>query len=206
MKTIKVNKYRLNQKILRQALEVLRAGGVVVHPSESSYGLAVDPRNSSAVKKLFRLKHRSSGKPVLLAAASLQQVEDVVRLSIGLKRLIKRYWPGPLTIVAPAKRQLDLTGTGRPIAQIAIRVPAAVWLRALAKGLGHPVTSTSVNLTGQPPAYSPREIRQIFSGRKLQPDLLLAVGTLPHRPPTTIIRQKGQKIEILRPGTIVIKQ
>ncbi|MBU0625755.1 threonylcarbamoyl-AMP synthase [Patescibacteria group bacterium] len=204
MKIIKVNKYRVNQKILQQALEVLRTGGVVVHPSESSYGLAVDPRNSSAIKRLFRLKRRSSGKPVLLAAASIDQVEDIVRLSTSLKRLIKQHWPGPLTIVAPAKRRLDLTGTGRPAVQIAIRVPAAAWLRALAKGLGYPVTSTSVNLAGQPPAYSPREIRQIFSEKKLQPDLLLAVGTLPHRSPTTIICQKGQKIKILRPGTIKI--
>lgn len=103
MKIIKVNKYRVNQKILQQALEVLRTGGVVVHPSESSYGLAVDPRNSSAIKRLFRLKRRSSGKPVLLAAASIDQVEDIVRLSTSLKRLIKQHWPGPLTIVADRK-------------------------------------------------------------------------------------------------------
>jgi L-threonylcarbamoyladenylate synthase len=205
MKSIKVNKYRLNKRALQEALEILHSGGMVIHPSESSYGCAVDPRNPRALKRLFQFKKRSVGHPVLLAASSIKQAEKIVKLSPRLKNLAKKYWPGPLTIVASAEAKLDLAGTGHPVSQIAIRVPTVVWLRALAENFDYPVTSTSVNLSGRPPAYTSQEIRKIFSNQKIKPDLLLDVGHLPNRPPTTIVRERGRKIEILRQGIVKIK-
>ncbi|MFH1047856.1 MAG: L-threonylcarbamoyladenylate synthase [Patescibacteria group bacterium] len=202
MQTIKINKYRLTKRALTRAVEVLRAGGVVVHPSESSYGLAVDPTIHWAVKKIFRLKGRPSGKPLLLAAESVQQAETIVRLNTTLRNYAQKHWPGPLTIVAPAKKKIDLTGTSRPTTKIAIRVPAAVWLRALARELGHPVTSTSVNLTGEPPAFTSAGVRSVFADQGIKPDLFLDAGALPHRPPSTIIDQAGTKIRILRQGSV----
>jgi len=202
MKIIKVNKYRVTKRTLAEAVEVLRAGGVVVHPSESSYGLAVDPTNPQAIKRLFKLKKRSSKLPVLLTASSFKQAEKVVRLSGELQKLARKYWPGPLTIIAPAKHKLDLTGTGRSSAAIAVRVPAAVWLRALAQEFGHPVTSTSVNLSGRSAAYSAAGVRRTFAGQKNKPDLLLDAGRLPNRAPSTVVRQRGHELEILRDGPI----
>jgi len=198
MKTIKINKTRVTKQALAAAVKVLRSGGVVVHPSESSYGLAIDPTNPEAIKLLFRLKRRSSGKPVLLAASSLLQASSVVRLSSRLKELALRHWPSPLTVIAPARKRLDLAGTGRPTRQIAVRVPADIWLRALAEEFGHPVTSTSVNLSGHPAAYSASEVRRTFAGRKYRPDLLLDAGTLPPQPPSTVVRQCGRNIIVLR--------
>jgi len=201
MKTIKINRYRVTKRTLAKAVEVLRAGGVVVHPSESSYGLAVDPRQPEAVKHIFRLKKRSSGKPVLLAAASATQAEKTVKLTGQIKKLATKHWPGPLTIIAPAVSKLDLTGTGKPTPQIAVRVPVAAWLRALAKELGYPVTSTSVNLSGKPPAYSACQVRDVFKGQKHQPDLFLNAGRLPSRPPSTIVKQHGKQIRVIRSGS-----
>jgi L-threonylcarbamoyladenylate synthase len=204
MKTSKVNKYRVTKRALAEAVEVLRAGGVVVHPSESSYGLAVDPTNRAAIKKLFALKNRPSGKAVLLAAASRAQAKKTVQLSGKLDKLAQKYWPGPLTIVAPAKQKLDLTGTNRPTKQIAVRVPAAAWLRALAEGLGHPVTSTSVNLSGEAPLYSAASVRKLFADLSLKPDLILDVGRLPNRPPSTLVTEQNGKLKILRQGSVKI--
>jgi len=204
MKTSKVNKYRVTKRALAEAVEVLRAGGVVVHPSESSYGLAVDPTNRTAIKKLFALKNRPSGKAVLLAAASRAQAKKTVQLSGKLDKLAQKYWPGPLTIVAPAKQKLDLTGTNRPTKQIAVRVPAAAWLRALAEGLGHPVTSTSVNLSGEAPLYSAASVRKLFADLSLKPDLILDVGRLPNRPPSTLVTEQNGKLKILRQGSVKI--
>ncbi len=202
MKIIKINRYRITRRALTEAVEVLRVGGVVVHPSESSYGLAVDPRQPEAVKQIFRLKNRPSGKPVLLAACSMKQAQQVVRLSEQLKIIAKQHWPGPLTIINPATKNLDLAGTGRPTPSIAVRVPAAVWLRALAEELGYPVTSTSVNLSGKSPAYSACRVRDIFRNQKHQPDLFLNAGRLPDRQPSTIIKQYGRQIRVIRDGSV----
>lgn len=203
MRIIKINRHRMTKRALREAVDTLRAGGVVVHPSESSYGLAVDPSNAAAVRRMFSMKGRAGGKSVLLVACSSDQAAKAARLTGTIGKLARRHWPGPLTVVAPALGDFYVSG-GDKAADIAIRVPASVWARELAREFGGPVTSTSANVSGNAPAYSASAVRRAFRGREPKPDLLLDAGRLPTRPPTTIVRAKGDRIEVLRQGQLKI--
>ncbi|MEA3249928.1 MAG: L-threonylcarbamoyladenylate synthase [Patescibacteria group bacterium] len=203
MRIIKVNRYRVTKRALREAVDVLRAGGVVVHPSESSYGLAVDPKNAAAVRRMFAMKGRKKGKSALVVACSFKQADKAVRLTGKLRILARKHWPGPLTVVAPARGDFYVAG-GEKAKDLAIRVPAAAWARALAKEFGGPVTSTSANISGDVAAYTSTAVRHVFRNREFRPDLMLDAGRLPDRPPTTIVRAVGKGIKILRQGQLEI--
>lgn len=203
MRTITINRHRITKRALIEAVDVLRSGGVVVHPSESSYGLAVDPRNAAAVRRMFSMKGRAEGKAVLVVAHSFAQAGKAVRLTGRLRTLARKNWPGPLTVIAPASGDFYVVG-GEKAKDLAIRVPASAWARALAREFGGPVTSTSANVSGDAPAYTPAAVRRAFRNREPKPDLLLDAGRLPDRPPTTIVRMKGKRIEILRQGQVKI--
>ena len=204
MRTIKIDRRRVGAGALAAAVAAVKAGQVVVFPTETAYGLAADPANRRAVASIFAIKGRSKEKQLPFIAASPAQAEAFVRLGSAARALARRRWPGPLTIVAPVRAGVKLAGAAAgPTA--AVRVPALAWARALAAGLGRPVTSTSANLSGQPAVYSPRDIRRVFAGRRRQPDLFLDAGPLPRRRPSTIVRFKRGKIEILRPGPVEVK-
>lgn len=204
MRTIRIDRHRVTKRALREAVDVLRAGGVVVHPSESSYGLAVDPRNAAAVRRMFSMKGRGKCKPALVVAHSFSQADRVVRIAGALRKLARKHWPGPLTIVAPASGDYYVA-CGERVECIAVRVPASAWARALAREFGGPVTSTSANVSGDAPAYSATAVRRAFRNREPKPDLLLDAGRLPDRPPTTIVRAKGDRVEVLRQGILKLE-
>ncbi len=203
MRVVRINRNRVNKRVLKEAVDVIRSGGVVVHPSESSYGLAADPRNAPAVRRLFAMKGRTKGKSALVVADSFAQAGKAVRLTGRSARLARLHWPGPLTIVAPVIGDFYVAG-GERAEDLAIRVPASAWARALAREFGGPITSTSANVSGETPAYSLTAVRRTFRGREPKPDLMLDAGRLPDRPPTTIVRARGNRIEILRQGQLKI--
>ena len=203
MRILKIDKYRVTKRKLAEAVAVLRAGGVVVHPTESSYGLAVDPANREAVRRLFELKGRPDDKPVLVVAASVGQAEQNVVIHPVLKKLVKRYWPGPLTVIGHPLSIMYVRGLYR-FSDVAVRVPASAWARALAAELGRPITSTSANRSNDPPAYSLAAVRRSFVTSTIKPDLMLDAGSLSIRPLSTIVRERRGRLEVLRPGLIVI--
>ncbi len=180
-------------------MEILKAGGVVVFPTETSYGIGCDATNARAVRKVFAIKGRPDGKGTPLIVESLAVAERWGVFSPTAKKLAKNYWPGALTIVAPLP-------VGSPIAKavlqdktIALRVSGNAVARALAKGLGRPLVATSANLSGQPPCYSVRAfLRQVPQGV----DACVDVGALPKRKPTTLVKVIGDTMEVLRQGTI----
>src|SRR5919106_1624876 len=134
---------------LAPAIDALRRGGVVAFPTETFYGLAVDPRSAAAVARVFELKGRGTHQPLPLIASDIDQIVDRVGTLTPLaERLASRAWPGPLTLIIPASSQLcdDVhlsTGT------VAVRVTADPVARALARGAGFAITSTSANISGE---------------------------------------------------------
>ncbi len=186
--------------ILSQAVAVLREGGVVVFPTETSYGLAADATNEAAVRKIFALKGRETKKSVPLIAADRAMVDRYAALEPEVAQLAKKHWPGPLTVVASARRGLAKSVV-RTDGTIAIRVSSHPIARALAKRLGRPIVATSANVSGQPACYSVRAFRK-------QIDLpspvgcLIDVGALPHRKPSTLIKEEGGEIVVLRQGSV----
>lgn len=188
MKTVKAD-----QAGIREAVRVLKMGGVIAYPTETTYGLGCDPRNAKAVARIFKIKGRDTKKMVLLVAANVSQVKKVARFSPHAKRLAATFWPGPLTLVLPATE-------GKK--DIAIRVSSDVFVHGLTSRFKFPIVSTSANRSGRTPCRSVRAIRKVFAGHQA-PDLIIDGGTLPKRPPSTIARIKNDgTIEVLREGAI----
>ncbi len=189
MRTIKIARTRVSKRALKEATDVLRGGGVVVFPTETSYGLAADPSNPKAVRCVYAIKERSRRKPLPFIASSWQAVEKMFTLRGKARALALRYWPGPLTLVLSFKK-------GRKTG--AVRVPSSAWARAIAHAAGGLVTSTSANISGESAVYNSRGIARSFAGRDRTPDLFLNAGVLPKRRASTIVRVKNDTIEVLR--------
>ena len=147
-----------NRATLREAVEVLVGGGIVAYPTDTLYGLAVDPRQEAAVAQLCRLKGRAGGVGVPLIAADVRQVEACLgALSPLGRRLAHRFWPGPLTLVI--EPETALAGAVHPTdGSLAVRVPRCETARRLADLTGYPITATSANRAGMTPAATGLEV------------------------------------------------
>jgi L-threonylcarbamoyladenylate synthase len=181
-----------------RAVEVLRNGGVVAYPTDTLYGLAVDPRSAVAVAGLFALKGRDAASAIPLIAASVEQARTAAEFSDLALKLAKSFWPGPLTIVLPAFAVItrELLGTG---STVALRVPAHLTAQALAARHGFCITSTSANRSGEPPATTAEQV-----SNELMPaiDLVLDGGPSPGGAPSTIVDVTGDRPRLVRAGAI----
>ncbi len=194
-----VDPLALKIEALDPAILALRRGGVVAYPTETFYGLAADPRSTPAVRKIFSLKQRPPGQALPLIAASLAQVGDHVGSMTPLaERLALRGWPGPLTLIIPASPLLcdDVhLSTGK----VAVRVPSDSVARSLAAAAGHAITSTSANVSGQPPPSTPEEVDVAFGDAI---DVLIDAGRTPGGLPSTIVDATGEAPVLVRAGAI----
>jgi len=162
---------------------VLRAGGVVAYPTDTFYGLAVDPRSDEAVRRLYEVKGREEAAAIALIAADAVQAYAVGDFLPGARRLAQRFWPGPLTIVVPMAPGLSrrLSGERRTIG---VRVPAHPAARALALAVGFAITATSANRSGTPATCDPAEVVRGLGDRI---DVLLDAGATRGGPPSTLV-------------------
>jgi L-threonylcarbamoyladenylate synthase len=183
---------------IREAVDVLERGGIVAYPTDTLYGLAVDPRSEEAVDRLFAVKGRDAQMAIPLIAGSIDQAEQFGVMTDRDRKLAAAFWPGPLTIVVAPRAGLSpkLFG-GRHT--IAIRVPAHQCARALATALGACVTSTSANRTGRPPAQTADEVAAAMGGSI---DLLLDGGATIGGAPSTIVEIGADGPTLVRAGAI----
>lgn len=184
---------------LDRAVRALVAGDIVAFPTDTLYGLAVDPRSPTAAGRLFALKGRSAGAAAPLVAADAAQVDLAAETWTPLaRRLATRFWPGPLSLVLDAAASLDrgVLGGG---STVAIRVPAHPLARALAAAFGHPITATSANRSGAPAAAdAPAVVGALGDGIAL----VLDAGPTAAGPPSTIVDVRGERPRLLREGAI----
>lgn len=146
---------------IHQAADIIRKGGIVAFPTETSYGLAVDPFNEHALEKLYCLKERPVGKPFLLLVSNRNQLEKCVsHIPTSYTSLMADYWPGPLTLIFPASQQLPqlLSKDGG----VAIRHTSGSIALALIDECGIPLTATSANRSGNAPALTGAVCKQMF--------------------------------------------
>jgi L-threonylcarbamoyladenylate synthase len=188
---------------LQEAAKWIRSGGVVALPTDTLYGLAVDPFQPAAVARVFAVKGREAGRALPLIAADAAQL--AARLGplppLG-DRLAQRFWPGPLTllVVAPAALAPGVTaGTG----QVGVRVPAHEVARAICRGAGGPVTATSANRSGEPATADPDVVERTLGG---DVDLLIDTGPAPGGPPSTIVDVTGPAPRLVREGAVPWQQ
>lgn len=202
--------------MIKEAIKILKKSGIVVYPTDTAYGLAVDATNLSAVKKLYRLKGRNFNKPihVIVPMSKLSNTPEywskwlrqVVKLNVPAKKLIRKFWPGPLTIVLPLKskgKSWKLLSGGTNT--IGIRYPDHPMAQALVEAFAKPITTTSANLAGKDNTYSVFQVQKQFGNSKLKPDFYLDGGKLKKIKPSTVVKLNGN-VTILREGPISKKQ
>lgn len=188
---------------LKPAIEALRAGDAIVYPTETFYALGVDAMSPRALARLFEIKGREPGKPVALIAADPEMALALASvISDDARRLAAAFWPGPLTLVLPPRPGLpeDLIG---PDGGIGVRVSSHPIARALSEALGHPITATSANLAGEPPAIDLAEARRTL-GSKVK--VFVEGGRLAGGAPSTVISLTTTAIRTIRAGAVTIDQ
>lgn len=181
------------------AVAALKRGDVIAFPTETLYGLGADALNPAAVENVFRLKGRDATNPmpVLIGdrAMLLNLVSEVPPLA---EKLIARFWPGPLTIVFPARRDIP-----RPLVNaaggIGVRISSQPIAAELIKALGRPLTATSANPSGQPAARTTQEAREYFSE---QIDIFVDGGKLTSQTGSTVVAIVGDALKIIRAGDV----
>lgn len=185
--------------VLAEASRIISSGGLVALPTDTLYGLAVDPFRAAAVARVFAAKGRSAERALPLIGADADQIEQAFGALPPLARpLASRFWPGPLTILlaAPAALSAEVTGgTGR----VGVRVPAHHVARALCRACASLLTATSANVSGEPSSDDPNEVERTIGGRI---DLLLDAGRTRGGPPSTIVDVTGSAPRLVRAGAI----
>jgi L-threonylcarbamoyladenylate synthase len=182
---------------LARAVEVLRAGGVVACPTETVYGLAVDPFSEASLEALFRVKGRDRGKPVLVMVAEVDQLRGLVAaVSERAQRCMDAFWPGPLSLLLSAASGLSelLTG-GRT--KICVRCTSSAVAGQLCRAWGGPLTSTSANLAGEAAAMT------AHAAAVAGVTLVIDAGTLPESAASTVYDPDEDLL--LRPGPVDIE-
>lgn len=183
--------------IIDAAARCIREGGVLSMATESSYALAAGIDHPEAVGRLAKMKGNRPTKPFLVLVGETSWLGGIVScLPKEAEALMKAFWPGPLTLILPAVRDLDpalTAGTGT----VGVRQPGGELLLTLLRAIG-PVTGTSANRSGEPSLNDPSEIEQQF-GEEV--DLIVDSGPSPGGLPSTLVKVSGP-IRMLREGPI----
>ncbi len=195
MKHITVSKKNWND-VLRESVRVLRRGGVVVYPTETSYALGADATKKRSVRKVFHIKGRERTKLLSVLVANKIMIRRYAKFTATAKRLWDAFLPGPLTIIIPGRRG----GT------MGIRLSTHPFAALLVKSLGHPITATSANISGASPIHNANDILSIFSGRLHKPNFVIDAGILPKHSASTVVDCTGQSVQLLRKGPITATQ
>lgn len=188
---------------LPQAIAHLNSRRVLAYPTETVYGFggAVD---RDSVANLIALKGRPQGKPFLLIVASSEMITRLgLHLTSYASQLAARFWPGPLTLVLPGGEKQVSEQLRGPEGGIAVRWTPHRGLARLVRAYGDPITSTSANRPGVPPATHSAEIVEQWSDAVMRGTLLvLDGGELVPSPPSTVVDCTGQRPRVIRPGAI----
>ena len=187
---------------VREAAASLAGGAVVALPTDTVYGLAVDPTQPEAVERLFACKGRPADVPVPILVAGREQVALVSgELEAAAQAMADRFWPGPLTLVVPRRPEfnVDLGGPDSARRTVGVRRPDHPSVVALCELLG-PLAVTSANRHGAPPAATSAEVVRAFIGSD-QPAMILDGGTCDGLP-STVVECRGSTSRCLREGAL----
>lgn len=184
---------------IKKAAQIILQGGIIAFPTETFYGLAADALNEAALKKIFRVKKREEGKPLLLLIADKSWLKGLVQnVSPLAERLMDRFWPGPLTLVFNASPQLSPLLTA-DTGKIGIRLSPHPVTQALVLAVRRAITGTSANLSGQPGILTAREVFQSM-GESLE--AVLDGGKTAGGPGSTVLDISDPSPRVIREGMI----
>jgi L-threonylcarbamoyladenylate synthase len=184
---------------LSRAIGALERGRVIVYPTETLYGLGADALNDEAVQKVFQLKGRRPDSPIPVLISDQRMLQTLVAdVSSLARKLMDEFWPGPLTLVLPARKNIPKPLLS-PLGGVGVRISRQPTATQLVKALGRPLTATSANPSGKEPARSVHEARKYFAGKI---PVFIDGGTLTSKRGSTVVEILAGKIRIIREGEI----
>lgn len=199
----KVDANRPGPEVIRRAGLLLRRGGLVAFPTETVYGLGADAFNGRAVAAIFTAKGRPVDNPLIV---HLARGEDIAQVAAGIppvaEKLVRHFWPGPLTLVLPGRGSLPREVTAG-LDTVAVRVPDHPVALALIREAGVPVAAPSANASGRPSPTTAAHVLADLDGRI---DALLDAGPCGLGVESTVLDLTGEVPLVLRPGGVTLRQ
>lgn len=185
------------------AVSHLKNGDIISFPTETYYGLGVDPFNKDAIENLFTLKKREKSKAILLLIDDINSITEVVASVPDIYiPLMSKFWPGPLTLLFPTDSRINplLTGGSH---NIGVRISSHPIAQHLLKVWKRPLTATSANISGNPPANNTSEVNHYF-GTSIT--CVIDGGPSISKKPSTIVGVGNKGIKVIREGRISLKE
>jgi len=191
-----------NPNIIKLAVDALKQGGLVIFPSETTYGIAADATNPMAIKKLNNYKKRPIGKPYSVAVSNIKMAEEYVSLNNTARNIYKEFLPGPVTVVSYGKHKLT-KGVESETGTLGIRISSYALVCQIVKDLRVPITATSANASYMKRPYKISDILgNISDKQKGLVDFIIDSRELPHNEPSTVIDTTLDDPVALRQGEI----
>ncbi|MCK4509694.1 MAG: threonylcarbamoyl-AMP synthase [Desulfuromonadales bacterium] len=192
---LKINQENPQGRFISQVVKTLKQGGLIAYPTDTTYGIGCNIFNARGVKNIYQIKQRDARKPFSFICSDLSDAANYAQVSNFAFKIMKRHLPGPYTFVLDATRVVPNTLTTRQ-KTVGIRIPDDEIAMAIVRELGHPLVTTSANLTGETPLHDPVEIEESM-GRMLD---LVIDGGIRYGDPSTVISLIDDHIEVLREG------
>ena len=200
---VHMNGGNIDEEQMGRAAEILKAGGLVVFPTETVYGLGANAFDASATRKVYEAKGRPSDNPLIVHIADADELDGVaVDIPDGAKALVSRFWPGPLTLVLKKNPDIPDETTGG-LSTVAVRCPSDKIARSLIKACGFAIAAPSANRSGRPSATRYSHVSEDLDGRV---DMIIDGGDSAIGLESTILDMTGEVPVILRPGYITREQ
>ncbi len=194
MEWLRTDPGRPDESTIDRAAEILAAGGVVVLPTETVYGLAGRADLPRATRRIRRLKSRDPGKPLPIQVASTGRAEEICRIPERVRPLLDRFWPGPLTVVLQSRE-----GDGT----VGVRIPDHPVALAILDRVGRPLAVPSANRAGDPP---PRDAKAASTALGGAVDAVVDAGPVPGGIASTVLDLSGARPRLLRAGPVSVRE
>lgn len=198
-KILKIDRDQPQKHLIAEAAKIIRAGGVIAYLTDTLYGLGADAFNAAAVQKVFAVKSRSGEKalPVIIGSRDMLS-QLVIEISSDTEKLIRDFWPGPLSLILPVASAVPTLLHGDS-GKIAIRLPDCKVARDLSIASGGALTSTSANRSGKPAAQNASDVLAALSG---QIDMIVDSGPVTEMRPSTMLDMTQSPPRLLREGAV----
>ncbi len=191
-----VAEQNIDTSIIKKTAEVLKNGGLAVFPTETVYGIGADASNEQAIRTLYEKKRRPLDKPLLMHISGIEMAEEVAFLDDNARELIKRYSPGPLTLVVKKKPSVPSIAVSNG-ETVGLRFPSNKIFLEISKAFGRPIAATSANLSGLKSAVEAAELAAV----KDIVDVIIDGGACELGLESTIVSLVGERPKILRLGS-----
>ena len=189
-------KVNCNDEGIRKSVEIIENGGVIIFPTDTVYGIGCNPYDTNAVKKIYEIKSREKIKSLPVLASSIEIVKQISIIDEFTEKIIKKYWPGPLTLILKLKDK-NLKESLNLEDKIAVRIPDSVCTLKLLNKCNL-LVGTSANVSGDSSFTDPQECMKNVKNY----DIFVDGGTITSKGESTIIEIENEKIHVIREGAL----